>query len=389
LGLYSASTPSLTYSYFVISGAYSDGTLMETLQEMQKDTKDMKTILSPKKTRHECGASAITSNCRAALFKCGQWSITRKQGFLCSFNNEEKSRTIVSLIKSYAAVMVGFHQANMSSEKAYVQPAVRDMLWPTLREQLSCGAKILLENERKFKLHVENDRDEADVVGFTDHCVKIVDSDARLLPLEDKAICKQWTLQDVAQCQAEMFVELGELEEFFAVVPTEYCGILQNGCHWTFIFRTVSCGRVVWSYVRTPATFENGAVSEEACSVVARFLEHVLVIVDRLYDDITLPKMVIRSMTLTSIPEEKEDDGDGKHDGAMDPDGGPGDVPVPLGPRGAGRSSSRTNASKTKKNSGPNTNKLSMEVADKENLFLPFTISNVSKLPIQSVRVFY
>jgi hypothetical protein len=64
--------------------------------------------------------------------------------------------------------MLALNQANKSSEKKYVQPAVRNTLWPILRHQLNCGEKLLLENERNFKLHVENERDEADVVGLTD-----------------------------------------------------------------------------------------------------------------------------------------------------------------------------------------------------------------------------
>lgn len=149
--------------------------------------------------------------------------------------------------------------------------------------------------------------------------------------------------------------------------------------------------------MRTPTTFENDSVSEEACSVVAQFLEHALVVVDRLYDEIVPPKMIIRSMALTSIAEDKEGDGEGKKDDddeekqndATDPTGGLGQIPAPPGPRGSARPSTRTNAGKTKKDSGPNTNECSFEDADKENMLLPFTALNVNKLPTQSVRVFY
>ena len=151
-------------------------------------------MLSPKKTRHKCDASSITSNCRGSLFKCGEWPIARKKRMLCSFGNEEKAKAIVDLVTTYAGKMLALSQANKSSEKKYVQPAVRNTLWPILQQQLSCGKKLVLENQRNFKLHVENERDEADVVGLTDHCLKIVDSDARLSTWEDKAILKRWEL---------------------------------------------------------------------------------------------------------------------------------------------------------------------------------------------------
>lgn len=365
-----------------------------------EEVMSLKMMLPPKKTRHECDASSITSNCRGALFKCGEWSVTRKKGVLCSLNNRQKAKNIVDLVKTYAGEMLALNQINKSSEKKYVQPAVRNTLWPILRRQLACGAQLLLENERKFNLHVENERDEADVAGLTDHCLKIVDSDARLATWEDKSICKQWSVQDVAQAQAEMMIECQEIEEFFSVVPTEYCGILQNGCTWTFLFRTINRGKIVWSYVRTPATFENGAVSEESCSVVAKFLEHVLVIVDRLYDEIVLPKMIIRSMVLASKPEGKVDHGEGKQDDSFDPTGGPGQAPprqrggaqsrqrggAQSRPRRGAQSSSGDTAGKTKKH---NPNDCALKDADKENLFLPLTAWHVNKLPIQSVRVFY
>jgi hypothetical protein len=309
---------------------------------------------------------------------------------LCSFRNEQKTKAIVDLVTTYAGEMLALNQANKSSEKKYVQPAVRNTLWPILRDQLNCGEKLLLQNERKFKLHVENERDEADVVGLTDHCLKIVDSDARLATWEDNAILKPWDLRDVAQGQAEMMFECHELEEFFGIVPTEYCGILQNGCNWTFLFRTVNRGKFVWSYVRTPATFENGAVSPQSCAVVAQFLEHMLMIVDRLYDEIVMPKMIIRSMALSSIPEGKEDDAEGKdnHD-STSPARGPGQALPPPKSRDGTRSSSRSTAGKTNKGSGPNANECAFEDSGKENLLLPLTAENVKKQPTQSVRVFF
>lgn len=351
----------------------------------------IETMLCPKKTRYECDASSIMTDCRNALFKCGRWSISGRQKVLRSFKNEQKAKAIADLVTTYASEMLALNQANKSSEKKYVQPAVRNTVWPILRQQLHCREKILLENERKFKLHVESEYDEADVAGLTDHCLKIVDSDARLATWEDKAICKLWSAQDVAQVQAEMMIECQELEEFFSIVPTEYCGVLQNGCNWTFLFRTVVRGKFLWSYVRTPATFENGFVSSTACAVVAQFLEHMLVIVDSLYDEVVMPKMIIQSMSLSSILEGREDDGEGKDNyNPSDPAGRAGQKPDAPG-RGVGaRSSSSTTTKNTSKKSGSRTKRCSFEdFANKENLILPLTTCNVNKLPVQSVRVLY
>lgn len=309
---------------------------------------------------------------------------------LHSFGNERKAKAIVDVVTKYAGDMLALNQANKSNEKKYVQPAVRNTLWPVLREQLSCGEQLDLENERAFKLHVENERDEADVVGLTDHCLKIVDADARLGTWEDKAILKSWDLRDVAQCQAEMTVECNELEDSFSVVPDEYCGVLQNGCNWTFLFRTVTRGKFIWSYVRTPATLENGAVSPQACVVVAQFLEHMLVIVDRLYDEIVMPKMIVRSMKLSRIPEGKEDDAEGKDDHEPTDSAGRSARALPSSKSREGtRSSSRSTVGKTNKGSVPKSNESTFVDSGKENLFLPLTTRNVMKQPTQSVRVFF
>eukprot|EP00428_Durinskia_dybowskii_P061775 CAMPEP_0170365822 /NCGR_PEP_ID=MMETSP0117_2-20130122/6102_1 /TAXON_ID=400756 /ORGANISM="Durinskia baltica, Strain CSIRO CS-38" /LENGTH=139 /DNA_ID=CAMNT_0010620395 /DNA_START=420 /DNA_END=839 /DNA_ORIENTATION=- len=136
-------------------------------------------------------------------------------------------------------------------------------------------------------------------------------------------------------------------------------------------------------------TFENGNVSEEACTVVAQFLEHALVIVDRLYEEIVTPKLIIRSMALASISEGK-DDGEGKdNNDTTVPAGGSGQAPAPPGTRGGVRSSSRSTAGKAEKNTGPAKNECAFEDARKENIFLPLTTANLNKLSVQIVRVFY
>lgn len=269
-------------------------------------------------------------------------------------------------------------------EKKYVQKEIKDVFWLNTRAVLYCNAAVELCNERMFTVVMEDEDDRSIINGLTDHTIKMRTCDFHVLTIEDKSLGLAMNKSDVGQAKCEMMEELREMDVYLQYVPVEYCGILQNGVSWVFLFHKVSHGKVMWNYVVAPDTFADGVVNVDSCRIVARFLEHVYCVADDIVTNISTPRRaVVATSLLDAVGDGDESDGD---------EGGAGEgEESDTDNRGAPKGAARTERTEVKKDVPRQQNtrsaegkmkSVALEFGCDENLFLPFTVENVRKQPI-------
>lgn len=278
-------------------------------------------IIRPQKKVHRCQASAISTECRKQLLQIHKVAPTT--WVLKDYGDPDKFQAVYNAVLEYTGVIYEHYVREELDEKAFVQPAVRDRLWPALRPILNCGLHFELENEREFLLRRANEGHYAEIDGLTDHCVKMMISDDRLLTLEDKSVLKKLEEADIAQAQSQLAYEVEGIGR--PSIP-QFVGILQNGCDWSFLSRQMDMGKERWEYVQLNPTFTEDGINHGAVHTVSRFLQHTLCIVDAIYAELILP----RYRTVESIAESKTEDGSKDDEGSRDDRDGD-DHPPPAG----------------------------------------------------------
>lgn len=341
----------------------------------------------PTKTVRTCKASCVTSEVRLKYLECAKVDLVAEMGRLRTYEIMEKSEKLFNEIRRYSTVMQRRLSLMQLAEKTYVQDEVKDVFWPNTRSVLRCNADVELVNERRFTVVLEDDYDRSTITGVTDHTIKMRRSDFHILTIEDKRVGLTLKGEHVAQAVCEMMEELRNMKTNLLYVPLEFCGILQNGVTWTFLFYKVESGHEMWNHVVAPDTFADGIVNEESCRIVARFLEHAFCVADDIAQYICTPK---RSVVATSFADAA-DDGDGS-----DEEGEGSSVVSREGgsPKTATHTEDRSILKDVTKHQQPNQrntrggdggNKKSVATVRDcdENLFLPFTVANVRKQPSQ------
>lgn len=344
---------------------------------------------TPAKIKRTCVASKLPSVVREKYFKCAKVDLVAELARLRSYNDEEKRLILLDEVLRYSSVMLGrFHRGEVD-EKTYVQPEIKDVFWTNTRGVLACCNLVTLVNERAFSVIMEDEDDRSTVNGITDHAIKMINSDFHIVIVEDKAVAHVLGRSEIAQAKCQMMEELHELDTFLQYVPLEYCGILQNGVSWVFLFHKVRNGKVLWNYVVAPDTFADGVVNEDSCKIVARLLEHVFCIADDIATYICTPKMVIAASSLASVVDDgsDEDNGSEGEEEASDTDGDH-RAAEPVARVGM-NAVPQAAAQQPNANSSAGARKKGV-VADcccDENLILPFTAENVQKQPAQHYKL--
>jgi hypothetical protein len=358
-------------------------------EEQQKAVNE--TLLNntkPAKTKLECAASRMPSTVRIKYFNCAQVDLLVELVRLKSYGDEQKSEMIFAEVCRYSAVMLDRDSRGEKDEKKYVQPEIRDYFWVNTRGALVCSTAVELSRERPFHMVMEDEDNRSIITGFTDHTVKLCSCDFHALTIEDKALGLAMDKSDRAQAQCEMVEELREMNVHLQYVPLEYCGILQNGKSWIFLFRKVRHGREMWNYVVAPDTFADGALNEDNCRIVARLVEHAYCVVDDIVRDITTPKMSVPVSSLTGGGDsggDEDGDGDGDDDseeGSYDEAGGH----QPFLPAGRDAFLSAPASTQTRGVRGK-TKHTTLHCYGDENFFLPFTMENVMKQPVHAYKL--
>jgi hypothetical protein len=197
-------------------------------------------------------------------------------------------------------------------EKEFVQPEISNNFWKNTRDCLHYNNSVELVNERPYDIVVEDDEDRNEVNGITDHTIKIKSCDFHVLTIEDKRIDLVMGPAELGQAKTQMMGELKDMDDSMNYVPEEYCGILQNGVSWMFLFRKLQLGKFMWNYVVAPDTFVDGVIQEDSCRIVTKLVEHVYCVADRIVGDILHPKK--RAVLTTSLVDTSNDGNVNIHD---------------------------------------------------------------------------
>jgi hypothetical protein len=359
-----------------------------------------------KPPREQVDASKISEGDVKEYFKCGRREVPVGSALnsLLSFNSVDSTTAIFSAVKSLVDEMI--IETNWTNcEKSIVQPYMQEYFLPTVLECLDNANFVEVERERSFKLKVLNEEGEIlHVKGSTDHCAKIVNCDCRALVVEDKTICIKNLETYIAQAMSEMMVEIRDTFSCFAYVPERYDGVLHNCSEWIFIERLVQGNNVHWSYVRFNPIFtsDNTNIDLDNCTLVAKFLEHVLKVTDNIITEVRSYSFVSTALPLLSIPENNNDNGDNDdvddHDDHDDDDDDDDDEATTeeqtrgqkyINPdrstrRGTGSSSRHKHNVRTMRVS----NAYNATSTGKENAYMPFTTANLSMRPTNFIKKF-
>jgi hypothetical protein len=363
------------------------------LEEFSREQKAVNQALleytKPTKTKRDCAASRMPSTVRDKYFKCAKVDLLVELDRLRTYGSADKTEKLFNEVFRYSTVMQERFTRGEREEKKYVQTEIKDVFWLNTRTVLYCDAAVELCNERGFTVVMEDEDDRSTITGLTDHTIKMRTCDFHVLTIEDKYLGLVIDKSDVGQAKCEMVEELREMDVNLQYVPVEYCGILQNGVSWVFLFHKVRHGRVMWNYVVAPDTFADGVVNEDSCRIVARFLEHAYCVADDIVTNIGTPRRaVVATSLLDTVGDGDESDGD---------EGGAGEgEESDTDNRGAPKAAARTERTEVKKDvprqqntrsAEGKTKSVALEFGCDENLFLPFTAENVRKQPIQFYKL--
>jgi hypothetical protein len=309
----------ICWFHVIVPGGGGDEGLLRQIFEQTK----------PRKNNITCDTSSISANA-TRHFKCGEMRHEVMTPRLSSLNGDTTLETLKNIVRAFSDAMMSVPTGQISnSEKPIVQKYMRNIFLPALVGFCRNSHMIEIENERKFQINVEDETSAVTVNGVTDHTLKIRSTDCRVVTIEDKRICLKLSKGCVAQARSEMMIEVDEMFEYFSYEPAQYCGVLQNGCDWIFLFRTATQSHPQWNYVQIPPTFSDNVADDDNCGIVARYLENALVVADRIVDDITNMDKLIVATSLLRVDDEEDDDGSDNDDYDEDNDGngdGDGDV---------------------------------------------------------------
>lgn len=357
---------------------------------------------NPTRIRDKCQASKIKSEYGDVFFNC-RWVPLPQTSRLRTYGNANKSKIIFDEVVRYSTVMRDRLFLKDVDEKRFVQPEIRNVFWPNTCQVLNCHAFVELFNERRYEVQLEKNSMIVTFKGQTDHTVKMTTCDFNILTIEDKNVGKVMHKGDLSQAVCEMVKELSELKETFSYVPVEYCGILQNGKSWKFLYHKLICGVPVWQHVVAPDTFKSGVVDIKSCKVVARLLEHAYCVADDLFAWISKPlRAVTATFANTAESSDGGDDDDGDDDGDEGDDGDGDDDGIDLNIEGlritipstttaptTARRGSAPHQQKSRDTGGAKKRMMDGEYYGcDENQWLPPTFANMVKQPIQHKLLF-
>jgi hypothetical protein len=244
-----------------------------------------------------CDESSIGSDARAIFMPCSKVALRNIISKLKQSTNPAATNGIVDILKTYASNCLQLQKNGQTDEVKFVQPLFRDTVGGKLVTFMRNSSNVQLENEVQHRYVEVREGENSRLVirGKTDHVLKVLGTTLGVATIEDKSLGRQ--LENikfsqtpsvgVAQVVSQMKNELLLLSSI-GENPEEYCGVLQNGWDWVFVFRTISIhGTCLWYYVRCPPLCTvQGGIDANNCKTVARFLEHVIVIADVIADNI-------------------------------------------------------------------------------------------------------
>jgi hypothetical protein len=339
------------------------------------------------KSSHQYAASRMSSEARNRHFKCLKVDLNRVMLRLSSYDLPAKTETFFKEVVRYSGVMCTHLLNGRKDEKIIVQPEIRTNFWENTRLCLNCNNLVELVDERAYSITVEDEADKTEINGKTDHTIKIKSCDFGALTLEDKAVGLTMNDHEIGQAVTEVVKEVSAMDKTLQYVPLEYCGILQNGIIWIFIFRKVNLGSILWQYVEAPPTSVNGEVVEDNCRVVARLLEHAYCVVEQIVHEITGDPTLPAISLLNLKAGDRDDDDDKRQDGYTDKGkkGGGRRGGRDRGRGGGGNGGGGVHPQSSPKGGGDMGQKNSRSIDTcNENLFLPLTAHNVMKQPTAS-----
>jgi hypothetical protein len=240
--------------------------------------------------------SSIPSDVRGIFMACGELRWDAKVPSLQQSSINGVADRIVTMVNAYALAVSVLIKLRHADEVKYVQPLFHKEVGVKLGSFMRNSKNVTLQNEARHKYFEEKDGEpiRLDITGITDHVLQITNTAFCALTMEDKKLSKllvpikfsRTPSESVSQAVSQMKYEVLQLISTIEFDPPEYCGILQNGPNWVFVFRIISrLGRVMWQYVACPPIVCNkGIINEKNCGTVARFLEHTIVIADCITD---------------------------------------------------------------------------------------------------------
>jgi hypothetical protein len=357
---------------------------------MEKLVTDMKRLIEYtelRKTTIKCNASTICTEVQLRHFKSAQVDLFVELDRLNCYGSAETTEIFCKEVVRYSSVMMDRLTRGEVSEIQFVQPEIKGPFWCNTKECLMCCANVELTNERPYKIVVENDDGRSEITGKTDHTIKMLSCDFHILTFEDKQLNFPMGKKEVCQVQSQIIEEVNAMDLHLQQVPLEYCGILQNGVTWIFLYRkvkngNVKKGRIMWNYVVAPRTFTDGVVNEENCRIVARLLEHAYYVADQIATQITIPRMIVPLPSANLDASESEGDEQSDHENNLPSEGGDRSATAMCfqTETRATTTQGQTNianskGTRTTKNPGHS------HYFDKEDSFLPLSVHNLSMQP--------
>jgi hypothetical protein len=358
------------------------------MEELGTDMKRLIEYTEPRKTTIKCNASKICTEVQLRHFSSAQVDLFVELDRLNSYGSAETTEIFCNEVVRYSSVMMKRLTRGEVGEIKFVQPEIKGPFWCNTKECLMCCANVELMNERPYKIVVENADGRSEITGKTDHTIKMLSCDFHILTFEDKQLNFKMGKPEVCQVQSQIIEEVNAMDLHLQYVPLEYCGILQNGVTWIFLYRKVKNGRIMWNYVVAPMTFTDGVVNEENCRIVARLLEHAYYVADQIATQIATPRMIVPLPSANLDASESEGDEQSDHENILPFEGGDRsatEVCFQTQTR-ATTTQGQTNNANSK---GTRTTKTPghSHYCDKEDLFLPLSVHNVSMQPTSFYKI--
>jgi len=367
------------------------GIAREEYDNIMGNLEEIKKVITQKE-EVDCDASKISKKDYEEYFRTYLIELNTKWMELKGYKDQTKSNILLAEVIRYSDVMMENYKNNRIDEKAYVQSEIKGTFWNNIKPVFNNNT-VTLENEREFALVIENNRRRCNYHGKTDHVVKLSTSEIRAMTIEDKFVGKVYENRDYAQARAEMESEIRDMFQGFNYVPVEFCGILQNGCDWIFLFHTMCEGRALWQRVQSPPTFnkDTHVIDEGACAMVAQFLEHACFVADNIILEMTGNVRRIHVPSITSIPEKEEEEEEDDDDDDVNYD----DVnnltsdfrKLSTVPSNTTQSNAKNSKPVTKGNSNKTSGK-KKAFGENKHLILQLTKENVAKQPYSYIKSF-
>jgi hypothetical protein len=346
--------------------------------------------------RKEYSGSSVPSSTRNKHLDISQVPVSNKFGKLMAFGDKDMSQQILDAVHSLTSLMIQHKRDHHIAEVAYVQPAIIEFFGHLL--DITAGRENFdVVKEVPYTIEFTTNYAEGTTVetirGKTDHCLKIKQSELRVLTVEDKALNHELGHREISQAMCEIIYEVEQLYKTLRYAPDEFCGILHNGCMWVFIFRQQTMRDVYWNYVRLEPAFEGYVINVRNCEIIAKFIEHALYTAEVIRRVVS--NGIVVGTGLSSIPEEEGESGDEGNGGDSEDVEDKREGKKPL----SERKNSKTSGSskKQQKQSGKQSGKAAnsktilnnrwMDMENFENYVLPLTTSNVAKQPVRYYKL--